>query len=564
MNILGINNFFEHPSISIICDGKLVFSIEEERLTKIKGGKRYSPYSVYIPFRSIYAGLKYMNMTIKDIDVIAFSYKKWKHFKESFTCLAGKRYSTFGDEMCAMEGLMHLKKALHSQYETFQYMMDCIPTEDLKKVPIVYYDHHSSHGASAFFCSGFQKSLVLVADGCGEGSSTTLYLGQGNHMDRIKEFKLPHSLGFFYSMVTHHLGFNTFQDEYKVMGLASYGKNKFLEEFKKVITYDENGFYKINKKMLNNLDEVFGPARKPSDPIEERYKDIAKSLQFITEDILIKFLKYNQKKYNVKNLCMAGGVALNCVANGKISNAGIFEHIFVQPISGDAGTSVGAAALYNAEKNPTSPQLKYDDFYLGTSYNNDKILDCIKQAGITYEYMEDENIISEAAKLMAEGKVGGIFRGRMEAGPRALGNRSVIASPIPDDMLKRINKIKGREMFRPIAPIVLEEKFDEYFEGEKNRYMLFTCNVKPEKKAKIPAVTHVDYSSRVQTVTKESNEFVYELIKEFDRLTRVPVIINTSLNFKGQPIVENPLDAIGNFYTSGLEFIIIGNYLLRK
>lgn len=564
MIILGINSFFEHPSISIISDGRLLFSVEEERLTKIKGGKRYSPYSVYIPFRAIYAGLKHLNLTMDDIDVITFSYDKWQHFWASFRSISGKRYSSFSDEMCAMESLLHVKKALCSEYETLQYMSDRISGKSLKKIPIYNYDHHLSHAASAFYCSGFEKSLVFVADGCGERNGTTIYIGEKDKLTKLKEFKLPNSLGFFYTYITKHLGFDSFQDEYKVMGLASYGKNTYEREFHKIIQYDENGQYKVNKKALMHLDEILGEARNPKAPIEEKHKDIAKTLQTILEDIIIKMMKYYRNKTEIHNLCMAGGIALNCVANGKLYDAHIFDNIFVQPASSDAGTSIGAAALYHAKCNPQSPQIKYDNMYLGSSYSNEQILRAITEAKVPYRYMEDDALAALAAGYIAEGKVGGIFKGRMETGPRALGNRSVIASPIPDNMLERINQIKGREMFRPIAPIVKEDKFDEYFYGAKNEYMLFTCNVKEEAKQRIPAVTHVDLTSRVQIVSLRTNQFIYRLIDEFEKLTGVAVIINTSLNFKGQPIVESPIDAIGNFYTSGLDFIVIGNYLLEK
>jgi len=564
MIILGINSFFEHPSVAIISDGKLLFSIEEERLSKIKGGKRYTPYSIYTPFRSIYTGLKFLNIKIEDVDVITYSYDKWYHFRESLNALFGKRYSTFSDEMCAMESLLNIKKALYSEYEILQYMSDRISTEKLKKIPFVTYDHHLCHAASAFYCSGYNKSLVFVADGCGEGNGTTIYVGKNGKLKKIKEFKLPHSLGFLYTMITKHLGFNTFADEYKVMGLASYGNATYEKEFKKIINYNKNGEYKINKNALFQLENIFGPARTAKEQIEDKHKDIAKSLQNVLEHVLLNLLNYFQLKTGIKNLCMAGGVALNCVANGKISDQNIFENIFIQPAASDAGTSIGAAALYNAKVNPKNAQLSYENMYLGTSYSNDEILRCIEEAHISYKYLKDEELIRVVARLISEDKIGGIFRGRMEAGPRALGNRSVIASPISKNMLSRINNLKGREMFRPIAPIVKADTFTQYFEGERNEYMLFTCNVKNEAKKLIPAVTHIDNSSRVQIVTHKSNKFIYKLIDEFENISGVSVIINTSLNFKGQPIVENPIDAIGNFYTSGLKFIVIGNYLLEK
>lgn len=558
MKILGINFFFEHISVAVIDDGRLVFSAEEERFTGIKGGKRYSPFSVQFPYKSIYAALDYLKIEIKDIDVIALSYDKWKHLKG----MMSKRWSYY-DDYYAIRSLFHTKRILCSNYELFQYMSDRINLNDLKKIPIICFDHHLSHAASAYCYSGFEKSLVFAADCCGEKSCTSLYIGSDKGLKKIASFDIPHSLGILYATVTKHLGFNTFQDEFKVMGLASYGNDKYREEFKNIITFDENGSYKLNEKNMFNLQKFLGPARKKGEEITQRHKDIAKTLQSILEEILIKLFTYYRDKTGIRKLCMAGGIALNCVANGKISDAGIFDEIFVQPASSDAGTSMGASALawnkYNGEM-----QIQYDNMYLGTEYSNEYIEKNIKSAKLKYEYLDDVNMAEVVASKIADGKVGGVFRGRMEAGPRALGNRSVIASPMNIDMLEKINKIKGREMFRPIAPIIKEEKFDEFFIGEKNRYMLFTCTVKPEARKKIPAVTHVDYTSRVQTMSSDSNPFIYNILDNFEKKTGIPVIINTSLNFRGKPIVENPVDALANFYSSGLDFLVIGNYLLEK
>lgn len=558
MIILGINFFFEHLSVSLIQDGVLVYSAEEERFSGIKGGKRYSPFSIHFPYRSMYSALDYLNIKISDVDVIAFSYEKWKHFKGLFS----KRWSYY-DDFYALRALFHSKRILCSDYETFQYMSDRMTPSELRKIPLLYFDHHLSHAASAYCYSGFEESLVFVADCCGEKSCTSLYIGTNQGLKKLKSFNIPHSLGILYAVVTKHLGFNTFQDEFKVMGLASYGKDTYREAFEEIITYDRKGNYQINERNMFRLDAFLGPARKKGEPISQRHKDIAKSLQTILETILLNLFTYYQKKTGIKKLCMAGGVALNCVANGKIHDAEIFDEIFIQPAASDAGTSMGVAALAYF-KLKGKMQIAFSDMYLGTEYTNESIEAQIKTAKLKYRYLLDQELAKEAALKMAEGQIGGLFRGRMEAGPRALGNRSVIASPAFDDMLEKINKIKGREMFRPIAPIVKEDRFDDYFSGAKNQYMLFTCTVKPDARGKIPAVTHVDYTSRVQTVTKKSNAFVYSLISEFENRTGIPVIVNTSLNFRGKPIVENPIDAIGNFYSSGLDFFIIGNYLLEK
>jgi carbamoyltransferase len=427
----------------------------------------------------------------------------------------------------------------------------------------LHFDHHSSHAASAYCYSGFEESLAFVADCCGEKSCTSLYIGSGKGLRKIKSFDVPHSLGIMYSIMTKYLGFNTFQDEYKVMGLASYGTDRYRKEFGNFIKYDKQGNYFIDKKNIFRLEAFIGPARKSGEPITERHKDIARTAQSILEDILINMLTYYREKTGIKKLCMAGGIALNCVANGKIYEEHIFDDIFVQPMSSDAGTALGAAALANFKLNGEI-QIEFDNMYLGTEYSDEAIEETLKASALKYQYLSDDIMIKTIAKCLEEGKIGGLFRGRMEAGPRALGNRSVIASPIQDDMLERINRIKSREMFRPIAPIIKEDKFDQYFSGAKNQYMLFACSVKPEAKKYIKAVTHVDNTSRVQAVTIKSNKFVYLLIDEFERLTGVPVIINTSLNFYGLPIVESPVDAIGSFYSSGLDFLVIGSYFLHK
>lgn len=558
MIILGVNFFFEHSSVSVIIDGKLVYSAEEERFSGIKGGKRYSPYSVHFPYKAMYSALDYLDINIKEVDAIALSYDKWDHIKGLFS----KRWSYY-DDFYALRSLFHTKRILSSDYEMFQYMSDRMLPEDIKKVPLLFYNHHMSHAASAYCFSGFEKSLVFAADCCGEKSCTSLYIGSPNGLKKIKSFDIPDSLGILYTVVTKHLGFNSFQDEFKVMGLASYGNNTYLEAFKNIITFNEKGEYKINEQKMFNLSAYLGPARKKGEEINQRHKDIAKSLQTILETILVKLFTYYRNKTGITNLCMAGGVALNCVANGKISDEKIFDRIFVQPASSDAGTSMGASALaYNKYKG--NMQISFDNMYLGTEYKNEMIGKLISDAKLKASFLNDDGMVVEAAKRMADGQIGGIFRGRMEAGPRALGNRSVIASPAPSDMLKRINNIKGREMFRPIAPIVKEDKFEDFFIGEKNQYMLFTCTVRNDRASCIPAVTHVDKSSRVQTVTMQSNKFIYSLIDEFERITGLPVIINTSLNFRGKPIVENPTDAIGSFYSSGLDFLILGNYLLEK
>jgi len=558
MTIVGINFFFEHTSVSVIKNGRLVFSTEEERYNGIKGGKRYSPYTFQIPYNSLYAALDFLGLTTKDVDVIALSYNRWEHLKG----LCSTRWSYF-DDFYSMRNLFFFRRILCSDYESLIYTSDRIFKEDLKRIPILHFDHHLSHAASAYCFSGFERSLVFVADCCGEKSCTSLYLGTNEGLIKVRSFDIPNSLGMLYTIITKHLGFDSFKDEYKVMGLASYGRDTYRETFKRFVTYDQFGNYTIDRKRLFNLESILGPARQKGEEITQQHKDIAKTLQSIIEEIVINILKYYREKLNVKCLCMAGGVALNCVMNGKIYDSKIFEKMFVQPVSSDAGTSMGAAALAYY-KYSGNMQILWDNMYLGREYSNEYIKNILSAAKLNFVYYSDCELAKVLALKLSSGQIGGLFRGRMEAGPRALGNRSIIANPIPQDTLKRINGLKGREMFRPIAPIVKEDSFDSYFEGKKNRYMLYTCRVKREVQELIPAITHVDLTSRVQTVAIESNPFLYMLLDEFQKISKMPILVNTSLNFRGKPIIESPADAIGSFFSSGLDFMVIGNFLLEK
>lgn len=565
MFILGINSFFEHPSVSILSDNKVLFAMEDERITGIKGGKRYSPYSIYFPYRTLYAALNQLDLKLKDIDAIAYSYDMWKHlFSSVYGCLTKKRLSSMGEELHAFMGLYNFKKYISSEYDVFHYMRDRINPRDFLNIPFKFYDHHLCHAASAYYFSGFDESLILVADGSGEGTSTSLYVGRGDKIKPLKTFGIPNSLGFLYSFVTKHLGFNPFMDEYKVMGLAPYGRPNYVEHLKKAVAYDGNGHYKVNKKMLLSLEELLGPARKKGEELTDRHKDIASSVQYVLEDILCKLLSYYRTKTGVKNLCMAGGVALNCVANGRIHNERIFDEIFVQPASDDSGTALGAAALLYYDTKGNKEKLSFNSAYLGTGHSASKIKGLLEKAGLAFQAYSDSDLAEIVCDKLREEQIGGVFRGRMEFGPRALGNRSLIASPRNRDMLERINAIKGREMFRPIAPMIRDVDFDEYFEGCRNEYMLFTCYVKEHARARIPAVTHVDHSARVQVVTRKQNNFIYELLGKCGEKLGVPVLVNTSLNFKGEPIIEDPEKMIMYFQSSPLDFLIMENFLVCK
>jgi carbamoyltransferase len=566
MNILGINSFFGHPSVAITENEKLSFAIEEERLTKIKGGKSYSPYVFQLPFKSIFKGLETLDLTVDDIDMIGYSFNKWSYlFHGLVGNLTRSRFSSTREKLSAFNNLLGLKNNLKATYDWFAYMEERLPVNKLNKIKFKALDHHLCHAASSFFCSDFSESLILTADGSGEGFATTISVGNRNKINFVKKFPIPHSLGFLYSFFTRHLGFDPFMDEYKIMGLASYGKPSFIEKLKEIIYFDNNGDYKINKKLLSAIYKLFGPPRKYSDPITDRHKDIAHSLQKVLEEALANLVLHYIKVTKQTKLCLAGGVALNCVANARLAEIVGNENIFVQPAANDAGTAVGACALLNAKYgNWQNPQIKYKNMYLGTGYKQEYILGLLKRYNLPFEKFGSRDLERIIAKYLYEGKVIGIYRDKMEFGPRALGNRSIIATPQNTDIQEKLNIIKGREMFRPIAPLVLEEDFDIYFTGVKNEYMLFTNKVKDNMKRLIPGVVHIDDTSRVQVVSKNKNIFIYNILCEFKKLSGVSVLVNTSLNFKGQPIIEHPSDAIASLYSSGLEILVLGNFILKK
>jgi len=467
---------------------------------------------------------------------------------------------------------------------------------------IFFSDHHLSHAASAFFPSPFDEAVVLTADGVGEWATTTVAVGKNETLEIKKEIHFPHSLGLLYSAFTYYTGFKVNSGEYKLMGLAPYGNSIYVDKVKQLLDIKEDGTFRLDQKYFNyatgltmtneKFNNLFG--QKPRNPQNEKitqfHMDIAASIQKVTEEIMIKLSKSIRDEYGIRNLCLAGGVALNCVANGKILKEKIFDNIWIQPAAGDAGGSLGAAlALWHIDQgNKRSVNLKDDmkGSYLGTEYNQEEIEKELKASGANFETLKYEELIDKTAEILSNENAIGWFQGRMEFGPRALGGRSILGDPRSDKMQKNLNlKVKYRESFRPFAPSILREDLPNWFDlNVDSPYMLLVANINSDKKiemtdeqkmlfgidklnikrSEIPAVTHVDYSARIQTVSQKTNKRYYDLISKFKEKTGCPVIVNTSFNVRGEPIVNTPTDAFNCFMGTELDFLVIGNCILDK
>jgi carbamoyltransferase len=450
-----------------------------------------------------------------------------------------------------------------------------------KNIKIEYINHHLAHAANAFYSSGYEDAAILVVDGLGDNfDSITVWKGKGREITRIKQIKFPHSIGALYLSIVLYLGFSSYSGPGKVMGLASYGQPRFVDDFRKLVMFGDNGDFMLNLSELrmhlngnNNstslsFHDKFGPPRKKGEKIQQQHIDIAYALQKITEDIFIHLGKFMKKAVKSENLCIAGGVGLNCVANGALANSGMFKKIFVSAAPHDAGTSLGAAQYISNRllKLPLEKPNMDSQVYLGPGYGEEEILRELQkhQEDISYERFEDPTV--EAAKLIAAGNIVGWFQGRLEFGPRALGARSILADPRNQEMKDILNKkIKFREDFRPFAPAVMEEYAGDYFvEPASSPFMSFACNVRSDKQLIIPAVTHVDGTARIQTVKKSESPIFYKVIEEFYRLTQVPMVINTSFNIKDEPMCCSPKDAVQCLMKTGMDCLIIGNFIVKK
>ena len=550
MIILGINAAFHDSAACIIKDGILIAAAEEERFTHIKHAKRPIPFSAYeLPFHAIDYCLQETGINLKEVDHIAYSFDPGINNIEVYPDL---------DELF-LTSITNAKNHLVSGYpHHLQQRFEGITTNDFTWH---YVDHHLAHAASAFLCSPYTEAAIMTIDGRGENVSTTYYKGNGNAIEKISEVLIPNSLGLLYEAVTSHLGFLHSSDEYKVMALASYGKAEYLHVFRSMIHIGENGTYTID---AYKLEEKFGPRRKRNEPFTEKHFDIAYSLQKVLEETVLQLVDWLHRATGEENLCLAGGVALNCVLNAVIRDKSGFKNIWIQPAAGDSGTALGAALWIDAQLRKTSERkFEMTHAYWGPEYMDKEVEKFLKWTKVRYRKLD--NVAEETAKVLAENKIIGWYQGRMEFGPRALGSRSILASPISEDMQARLNDIKDREDFRPVAPVILEEDASEWFEGASySPFMLFVYNVKEDKADKIPAVRHVDGTSRIQTINKSQHPRYYELLTEFKKLTGVPVLVNTSFNTRGEPIVCTPRDAIECFWTSPFDALVINSFILEK
>jgi len=592
-SILGISAFYHDSAACLLLDGKIVAAAQEERFTRIKHDSSY-------PKNSINFVLKYANLNLIDVDYIVFFEKpflKFERLLETYIGFAPKGFKQFVKAMPVW-----LKDKLFQKNRLINYLKQHDKKFDGKD-KIYFSEHHLSHAASAFFPSPYKEAIVLTADGVGEWATTTVAIGKGRELEIKKEIHFPHSLGLLYSAFTFYLGFKVNSGEYKVMGLAPYGQPKYSKIIKdKLIDIKEDGSFRLNQeyfdyatglKMINaKFENLFRCKSRDSnkEKLNQFHMDIAASIQNVTEEIIINLASSLYREYKIKNLCLAGGVALNCVANGKLLEHKIFENIWVQPASGDAGGSLGAALslwhlhLQKERKNEIQDDMRGS--YLGPEFDNSEIEKELNLLGAKYEILNEDEIINYTANSIKNGNAVGWFQGRMEFGPRALGCRSILADPRLSDMQKNLNiKVKYRESFRPFAPSILNENLEEWFEMKgKSPYMLFVAKIKKDKtiemkdevkalfgidklnikRSIIPAVTHVDYSARVQTVDSKTNSKYYKLILKFKELTGCPILINTSFNVRGEPIVCSPTDAYNCFMGTDLDTLVIGNFLLKK
>jgi carbamoyltransferase len=594
MNILGISAYYHDAAACLVIDGKIIAAAQEERFTRIKHDSSF-------PNHAISYCLKEAGISAKDLDHIVFYDKpflKFERLLETYLAFAPRGFKSFATSLPVW-----LKDKLFQKSVITKAMTDLWGKDIHWGERLLFSEHHLSHAASAFFPSPFEEAAVLTMDGVGEWTTTSLAIGKGNNLDVIKEIHFPHSLGLLYSAFTYYTGFKVNSGEYKVMGLAPYGVPRYADLIKEhLIDIKDDGSFHVDMtyfdyctdlKMTNRkFDALFGgPPRTPETDLTQREMDLAASIQSVTEEVVIKLARDIAKTTGQKNLCLAGGVALNCVANGKLLKEKIFEQIWIQPSAGDAGGALGAAlgAYYLHAKKPRARSHGLDGMsgsYLGPAYTQDEIEKRLGLLGAKFEVLKDKELIDFSAKTLADGKVIGWHQGRMEFGPRALGGRSILADPRSPTIQKQLNlKVKYRESFRPFAPSVLRADVSKWFDLDVDSpYMLLVASVLPDKqiamtqeenslfgidklnipRSEIPAVTHVDYSARVQTVYQATSPKYFSLITRFKEITGCPVLVNTSFNVRGEPIVESPDDAFKCLMGTDIDLLVIENCILEK
>jgi len=592
-SVLGVSAFYNDSAASLLIDGKIIAAAQEERFTRKKHDSSY-------PFHAVEYVLKEGKLKLSELDYIVFYEKpflKFERLLETYVSFAPKGFKSFSMSMPVwLKEKLFQKKILFNELKNHDH--------NFKNINKIYFsEHHFSHAASAFYPSPFSDATVLTLDGVGEWATTTVAEGKNNNLNIIKEIHFPHSVGLLYSSFTYYTGFKVNSGEYKVMGLAPYGEPKFKNLIlDKIIDLKDDGSFKLNMKYFDfatglkmtneNFSQLFGKSVRNSETeqLTQFHMDIAASIQSATEEIVLRIVKSISKQSDNENLCMAGGVALNCVANGKIVKEKIFKNVWIQPAAGDAGGALGAALglWHNELKNERLLPLedKMKGSYLGPEFNNSEIESMLKKIGATYNKFSENEMLKITSKELSKEKTIGWFQGRMEFGPRALGARSIIADPRSIKMQKNLNlKVKFRESFRPFAPSIIREDLSNWFDlNHDSPYMLLVSNIKEDKKidmteiekklfgidklnikrSEIPAITHVDYSARIQTVHKETNPKYYKLIKNFQEITKCPVLVNTSFNVRGEPIVCSIEDAYRCFMGTDLDMLVCGDFILYK
>lgn len=571
MRTLGINAAFHDSAACLIEDGNLRSAAEEERFTRIKHAKRPIPFSAYeLPFHAISFCLQNAGISLNDIDHVAYSFDP-----ELFPSKTNRRgLLTLPIEPSAAAGpsedrspwdplflasIINAPRHLHSGYP--HHLQAVFRGGFADSFRWHFVPHHLAHAVSAFLPSPFEEAAVLCLDGRGESATTSYWKGVGNRLIQLGQVEVPHSLGLLYERITSHLGFLHSSDEYKVMALASYGAPRFLRQFRDAIVLGENGRYLTQIEAL--LERLPGP-RKRGDKLQQDHFDIAASLQTALEETVLDLSKWLREAAASENLCMAGGVALNCVMNGMLREKSPFQNIWVQPAASDAGTALGAALYVDAkERGESGRSWRMEHAFLGPQFSDTQIETFLREAKLDFE--RPAAFVQRVAEILAQGEVVGWFQGAEEFGPRALGGRSLLASPLKSEMLQHLNRIKGRERFRPVAPVIPEQLLSEWFETDcPSPFMLFTARVRPERERQIPAVVHVDKTARVQTVAPQQNPLLFQLLEAFHDLTGVPVLINTSFNTGGKPIVSTPEQAVECFSSAAIDALAIGPYLLLK
>ena len=593
MKILGISAYYHDSAASLVVDGKIISAAQEERFTRKKHDSSF-------PRNAIQFCINESNIQLSDLDYIVFYEKpliKFERLLETYISFAPKGFKSFLMAMPVwLKEKLYLKSVLKKELINFDGV-------DKSNLPdLLFSQHHLSHAASAFFPSPFNKAAVLCLDGVGEWSSSTVWIGEDNNLTPKWEIHFPHSLGLLYSAFTYFTGFKVNSGEYKLMGLAPYGEPKYYDLIlENLIDLKEDGTFKLDMSYFNyavgltmtskKFNKLFNSEpRKPEEALTQHQMDIAASIQKVTEEVVIRLCKTIKKEFDVDYLCLAGGVALNCVANGKLLRSNIFKDIWIQPAAGDAGGALGAAQsvwyqYLNNSRTPDSPDSMRGS-YLGSTFDDQEIKKVLDSYDAKYEIIQDDQYENKVANILADGKVVGWMQGAMEFGPRALGSRSILGDPRNEEMQTTMNlKIKYRESFRPFAPIILDEEVNNFFEHEgSSPYMLIVADIKKElrkelddkqkqlfgidklkiPRSTLPAITHVDYSARLQTVHNDTNPKMHKLLKEFKKVTDCPVLVNTSFNVRGEPIVNTPEDAYRCFMRTEMDYLAIGGFLLNK